>query len=213
MISKKRRHKGLIHSPPTTGRAAFRGILHPLILGGQSIAPSTNTATPNFDPYSTATVVKPNTDQGEAARIKAPCEMSAAEEKWCDIDPTYSWCEKRMLFADDPKCVPTDLKCSLTQKYLDLFYDPKVAESKYLGFLSEEGVTTGRNGVCLDEQLRKDKEAEANKSLCLIITPPNGVVQRYCPMSDTMKALYVKTNSYGKDKVLSDGTVFNWYAQ
>jgi hypothetical protein len=161
MISKKRRHKGLLKSaPPKTGRAAFRGILHPLILGGQSIAPSTNTATPNFDPYSTATVTKPDTDPGDAARIKAPCVMSAAEEEWCNIDPTFSWCQKQMLFADDPKCTPNNIRCPVSQKWLEIMNDPN---NCYRDFLKEEHIINGIDGQCVDEAITEN-EARGKKA-------------------------------------------------
>jgi len=216
MISKKRRHKGLLKSaPPTTGRAAFRGILHPLILGGQNIAPSSTATTANFDPYSQATVTVPSTDDGPPQKLKDPCELSATEKAWCDINPLFSWCDKVGLTSNDPKCVPNNIKCPPSQKWLDTAYstDKSVQIGPLRDFLSEDGIMNGVNGMCIDAAIAKDKEAEANKSLCLMITPPNGVVQRYCPMSETMKSLYVKTNTYGKDKVLSDGTVLNWYAQ
>jgi hypothetical protein len=107
MISKKRRHKGLLKSaPPTTGRAVFRGILHPLILGGQSIAPSSTATTANFDPYSQATVTVPS-DAEKPSTINFPCELSATEKEWCDINPAYSWCKKANVLSNDPLCIPT----------------------------------------------------------------------------------------------------------
>jgi len=159
MISKKRRHKGHLKSaPPTTGRAAFKGILHPLILGGQSIAPS-STSTSNFDPYSGATVTVP-TDAPQPAELTYPCELSATEKAWCDINPTFSWCGKAGLTSNDPKCVPNNIKCPPSQKWLDIMNDPN---NDYREFLKEDSIINGIGGMCvdaaIDEYEKKIKES------------------------------------------------------
>jgi hypothetical protein len=160
MISKKRRHKGLLKSaPPTTGRAAFRGILHPLILGGQSIAPSSTATTANFDPYSQATVTVPSTDDGPPQKLKDSCELSATEKAWCDIG-SFSWCKKVGLTADDPKCIPNNIKCPPSQKWLDISKDPT---STYHDFTREENIINGINGMCVDEAIA-ETDAKAKKA-------------------------------------------------
>jgi hypothetical protein len=160
MISKKRRHKGILKSaPPTTGRAAFKGILHPLILGGQSVAPSSTATTANFDPYSQATVTVPS-DAEKPSKINVPCELSATERAWCDINPTFSWCNKAGLFADDPKCIPNNIKCPPSQKWLDISKDPR---STYADFTREENIMNGINGMCVDEAIA-ETEAKAKKA-------------------------------------------------
>lgn len=152
MISKKRRHK---YHPPTTGRAAFRGILHPLILGGQSIAPTSTTATSNFDPYSQATVTVPSTDDGPPQKLRDACELSATEKAWCDINSTFSWCDKAGLFSDDPKCVPNNIKCPPSQKWLDISNDPF---SIYRDFTKSENIINGIDGMCVDEAIEKRED-------------------------------------------------------
>jgi hypothetical protein len=162
MISKKRRHKGLIHSPPTTGRAAFRGILHPLILGGQSIAPSSTATTSNFDPYSSATVTQPDKDP-QPTSTQTACELPLVEQEYCDVNPTFSWCKKRKLKSDDPKCVPNNIKCPPSEKWLSMWYDDDVVHNPYRDFLKEENIINGINGQCIDEASaeneKKKKEA------------------------------------------------------
>lgn len=163
MISKKRRH--LKYKPPTTGRAAFRGILPPLILGGQSIAPPSappsTSSTSNFDPYSGATVNVP-TDVPQPAKLKYPCELSDTEIAWCKINPAFSWCQKNGLMADDPKCVPNNIKCPPSQKWLDVKNDPD-SISFFRDFLNEENIINGINGMCVDaaydEYEKKIKES------------------------------------------------------
>ena len=125
MISKKRRHK--------TGRAAFRGILHPLILGGQNIAPSSTTTTSNVDPYAAATTTVP-ADIPQSQTLKYPCELSATEKAWCDIDQRFSWCKKAGLTSNDPKCVPNNIKCPPSQKCLDI---QNVYPSVYRDFIKQ----------------------------------------------------------------------------
>jgi hypothetical protein len=160
MISKKRRHKGLLKSaPPTTGRAAFKGILHPLILGGQSIAPSSTATTANFDPYSQATVTVPS-DAETPSKINLPCELSATEKAWCDINPTFSWCGKAGLTLNDPKCVPNNIKCPPSQKWLDIMNDPN---NNYREFLKEYSIINGIGGMCVDEAIA-ETEANAKKA-------------------------------------------------
>jgi hypothetical protein len=159
MISKKRRHKGLLKSaPPTTGRAAFKGILHPLILGGQSIAPSSTATTANFDPYSQATVTVPS-DAEQPSQVKPACELTATEKAWCDIG-SFSWCKKVGLTADDPKCIPNNIKCPPSQKWLDISKEPR---STYYDFTSEENIKNGINGMCVDEAIA-ETDAKANKA-------------------------------------------------
>lgn len=164
MISKKRRHKGFkIPPPPTTGRAAFKGILHPLILGGQTIAPASiaraSTTTPsNVDPYSQATVTIPDTEPGQ----RDYCKLSDIEQAWCDINPTFSWCVKAGLLSDDPKCVPNNIKCPPSQKWLDVMNDPD-PHNVYKEFLKEESIMNGIDGTCVDAAMdayeRKIKES------------------------------------------------------
>lgn len=160
MISKKRRHKGLLKSaPPTTGRAAFKGILHPLILGGQNIAPSSTATTSNFDPYSAATITVP-TDAEKPAELRYPCELSATEKAWCDINPTFSWCGKAGLTSNDPKCVPNNIKCPPSQKWLDIWKDPT---STYYDFTRDQNIINGIDGMCVDEAIN-ETEAKAKKA-------------------------------------------------
>lgn len=156
MISKKRRHKKILFSAtPTTGRAAFRGILHPLILGGQSIAPSSTATTSNFDPYSSATVTQPDKDP-QPTSTQTACELPLVEQEYCDVNPNFSWCEKRKLKSDDPKCAPVDIKCPMTQEWLDSYHSTDVNDQFGLiqKFLANDGILNGVNGQCIDDYKR-----------------------------------------------------------
>lgn len=106
MISKKRRHRAILSQPPT-GRRAFKGILHPLLLAGQSIAPSATPATANFDPYAVATVTQPNTDISESTSYYSKCELTDEERAYCEMNPSYPWCKKANVLSNDPLCIPT----------------------------------------------------------------------------------------------------------
>ncbi len=164
MNSKKRRHKGFkIPPPPTTGRAAFRGILHPLILAGQTIAPASiaraSTTTPsNVDPYSQATVTIPDTEPGQ----RDYCQLSDIEQAWCDINPTFSWCYKTQLFSNDSKCVPNTIKCPPSQAWIDVFHstDLNTQFGWLQDYLLESGIENGVNGKCIDEALAEKKKKE-----------------------------------------------------
>lgn len=197
MISKKRRHKGLIkHHPPTTGRAAFKGILHPLILGGQSIAPSSTATTANFDPYSQATVTVPS-DAENPSTINLPCELSATEKAWCDINPTFSWCGKAGLTLNDPKCVPNNIKCPPSQKWLDTFNSTDLSNQfgPISQFLTNDGIINGVNGMCIDEAITqtdaKTKKAYddwVNTRGCILgNTSDSTIKQTYKPCYLTFK--------------------------
>lgn len=183
MISKKRRHKGLIYKPPTTGRAAFKGFYHPLILGGQSVS-SSMTGTTNFDPYSQATIT-PAGKGGETRPIeKEPCELTIEEKRYCDVNPTFRFCDKKNMTSDDPKCVATDIKCPLTQQWLDRFSstDPSDQFGLTSQFLGLDGILNGVNGQCIDEYIKT-----RTKCARVYFLKEQTKVSMFCPITSDNK--------------------------
>lgn len=158
MISKKRRHQGLLHSAiPSHGLSAFKGILHPLILGGQSIAPSL-ASTPNFTPYEAAVTTVPTSIPSPENLVgKDACEMSATEKAYCQVGLPFSFCDKKNLRANDPKCTSGDIKCPLTEKWKKVCLSNK--SSQFDDFCKSEHIINGLDGECVDQAM----ETQENK--------------------------------------------------
>jgi hypothetical protein len=200
MISKKRRRKAILSQPPT-GRRAFKGILHPLLLAGQSIAPSVTPATANFDPYAVATVTQPNTDISESTSYTTPCELSATEREYCDQNPSYSWCKKANLLGGDPNCTSNPIKCPISQEWIDMCSGPS---GNYSDFCKEENIINGINGICYSDVLKRQKEIEDSikQPGCMIartdIKPTQWVNKKPCPPEFRNAQKYDQVNYDGK---------------
>lgn len=188
MISKKRRHQGLLHSAiPSTGLSAFKGILHPLILGGQSIAPSL-AGTPNFNPYDAAvTTVPTSVPTSENLVGKDACEMSATEKAYCELGLPFSFCDKKNLRLNDAKCTSGDIKCPLTERWKEVCMTNK--PSQFADFCKSENIINGINGECVDQAMetQENKQKQAyddwvNSRGCVLgATADPNIYQTYKP--------------------------------
>jgi hypothetical protein len=145
-------------APLIGGRAAFRGIINPLILAGGKFGQSPDiwaseyvnaVASPVAPSQSPIAIVKPAVET---------CTLSQIERDWCDFSGNQlPHCRKRMLPASDAACKPSAVECPLTDKVR------KLCRPGYQGEYVDFCMGISRGGKCYEAVIRQEAEDEQTK--------------------------------------------------
>jgi hypothetical protein len=149
-------------APLIGGRAAFRGIINPLILAGGKFGQSPDIwaseyvnaeATPVAVQQQKITIVKPPAEV---------CPTSTLLKEYCDYNPSIRFCKKRNLAATDPQCDPYDQDiphCPLTESVRKYCATANGGDPYARACWGQK-----INGLCFDQARRRDQDqAQANK--------------------------------------------------
>jgi hypothetical protein len=164
MIQKKRKRRAVLNRvAPSTGRQAFKGMIQPLLLGGGGSQTSPEVISQQYQ-QATAAVLTPSQP---IEKLNIPCELTPTEKAFCDID-NYSWCEKTILSADDPKCVASTLKCAPSEKWKELWESTTPNDEFFpfaAAYLDEDGIRNGVDGKCIEEAIEEKRQEKENETI------------------------------------------------